>query len=110
VKCLHCISEKILTQKSSFYDKECPICKSVWLEKASAINYSKNENYNDITEFKAETSQNSDNQDINRDRDGNIDYYYYKKKFTNNGTVDDLFDYDRNISFISRVKVVIEKV
>jgi hypothetical protein len=45
-----------------------------------------------MTEFKAETSQNSDNQD--RDRDSNIDYYYYKKKFTNNGTVDDLFDYD----------------
>ncbi|WP_458746494.1 hypothetical protein [Candidatus Nitrosocosmicus sp. T] len=67
---------------------------SVWLEKASAINYFKNDNYNDITEFKAETSQNSDNQDVDRDRDSNINYYYYKKKFTNNRTVDDLFDYD----------------
>ncbi len=27
-------------------------------------------------------------------KDGNTDYYYYKKEFVDNGQVDDLFDFE----------------
>jgi len=86
-----CINEMKLTFKSFFYAQECPRCKGVWLD-ASVLKYLKKNTYEESIVPESNIPLNSDNQDMNKD--GNTDYYYYKKQFVDNGQVDDLFDFE----------------
>ena len=86
-----CISGVKSTFRSFLYAEECPRCKGIWPD-ASVIKYLKKNATKESKVLESNIPLNSNNQDLNKN--GNTDYYYYKKEFVDNGQVDDLFDFE----------------
>lgn len=94
MKCPHCLLELRRILK---YDKEfdqCSKCEGIWLDKETS------DNMFDLTDGDKEIHHSNDYQDREHIIDENYDhdllrgYHYYKKSFTENAKLDDIFDFE----------------
>ena len=81
--CPNCVIELIVAFKCNLTVEECPQCKGVWL--------------NPIWSSESRDGWKHSSKEYRNSNDSNKadnDYYYYKKTFIENGSTNDLFDFE----------------
>lgn len=83
--CPNCFMEMVLTLKCNLTVEECPRCKGIWLDNCVLKEFQKSENSKYmIIEF-------GESKDFDMKYN---DYSYYKKEFIENGSINDMFDFE----------------